>query len=66
VTATINGERKDLPNGTTLAALLDSLGVPAAGIAVAVNASVVRRAAFDSHALADGDSVEIIRAVAGG
>jgi sulfur carrier protein len=66
VTATINGERKELPDGTTLAGLLDRLGVPASGIAVAVNDSVVRKSAFDSHALGDGDTVEIIRAVAGG
>jgi sulfur carrier protein len=66
VTATVNGERKELPEGTTLAALLDELGVPQTGIAIAVNKSVVRKTAFGSHALIDGDAVEIIRAVAGG
>jgi len=33
---------------------------------VAVNARVVSRGAFASHALSDGDEIEIIRAVAGG
>lgn len=66
VTATINGERKELPDGTTLAALLERLGVPPSGIAIAVNDCVVRKIAFGSHALGDGDTVEIIRAVAGG
>jgi sulfur carrier protein len=66
VTATINGERKELPEGTTLAGLLDRLGVPPSGIAVAVNECIVRKTAFGSHALGDGDTVEIIRAVAGG
>ena len=34
------------------------------GIAVAVNERIVRRAAFEEHALQEGDAVEIIRAVA--
>ncbi len=67
MTATINGESRDLADGATLEALLRVLGLDAAtGIAVAVNARVVRRAAFGDHTLRDGDAVEIIRAVAGG
>jgi sulfur carrier protein len=66
VTATINGERRELPDGMTLATLLDELGVAATGIAVAVNDAVVRKTTFAAHPLADGDTVEIIRAVAGG
>ena len=64
--ATINGEARDIAEGTTLAQLLHDLGIGGGGIAVAVNAHVVRGAAFAQHALHDGDSVEIIRAVAGG
>ncbi len=67
VTATINGERRELPERTTLETLLRALGFETAtGIAVAVNARVVRRAAFPEHTLREGDAVEIIRAVAGG
>jgi sulfur carrier protein len=66
VNATVNGARRELADGTTVAALLASLGIEAAGIAVAVNQCVVRRATFGEHALRDGDAVEIIRAVAGG
>ncbi len=63
----INGESRQLPGGATVAALLAELGIEKpTGIAVAVNARVVTRAAYESHALADGDAVEIIRAVAGG
>ncbi len=65
--AQVNGERRELPSGTTVAALLQQIGVDASrGIAVAVNERVVRGAAFEAHELCDGDSVEIIRAVAGG
>lgn len=66
VETTVNGERRKLPDGVTVAALLADLGVAPVGIAVAVNERVVRRAAFESHALREGDAVEIIRAVAGG
>ena len=64
--ATINGERRELAEGTTLAALLETLGLTPGGIAVAVNAHVVRRVDFERHRLDEGDTVEIIRAVAGG
>jgi sulfur carrier protein len=66
VNATINGERRTLADGITVEELLRDLAVPATGIAIAVNACVVRRSAFASRALAEGDAVEIIRAVAGG
>ncbi len=64
--ATINGEPCDLPSGTTVANLLERLGVMRSGIAVAKNARVVRRGEYESIEIADGDAVEIIKAVAGG
>jgi len=66
VKATINGQLRDLPNELTVSALLDLLGSPRAGIAVARNDRVVRRAEYDIDRLRDGDRVEIITAVAGG
>jgi sulfur carrier protein len=67
VNVAVNGRPRELPPGLTLAELLADLGLAApAGVAVAVNARVVTRAAFASQALADGDEIEIIRAVAGG
>jgi sulfur carrier protein len=66
VKATVNGEQRILNLGTTVGRLLAELGVRDAGIAVAVNDRIVRKAAFDEHALQEGDAVEIIRAVAGG
>jgi sulfur carrier protein len=66
VKATINGQLRDLPDELTVSALLDLLGSPRAGIAVARNDRVVRRAEYDIDRLLDGDRVEIITAVAGG
>lgn len=64
--AKINGESRELPDGFTVAALLDLLGTPSSGIAVARNDRVVRRSEYATHALAEGDHIEIIKAVAGG
>ncbi|MDQ2908495.1 MAG: sulfur carrier protein ThiS [Candidatus Eremiobacteraeota bacterium] len=65
--AQVNGERREFPAGTTVATLLQHIGVdPERGIAVAVNERVVRGATFAAHELCDGDTVEVIRAVAGG
>jgi sulfur carrier protein len=66
VKATINGKAQDLPSGVTVATLLEQLGVARSGIAVAKNERVVRRAEYESSTIADGDTVEIIKAVAGG
>lgn len=64
--ATVNGERRELSEGTTLADLVRSLDLSGGGIAVAVNERVVRGGAFADHTLREGDAIEIIRAVAGG
>ena len=64
--ATINGETRELPDGMTVSSLLDFLGAPRSGIAVARNECVVRRSEYDTHKLQDGDAIEIIKAVAGG
>jgi sulfur carrier protein len=66
VKATINGEARDLPDGMTVSALLEFLGAPRSGIAVARNDRVVRRSEYQTAALCDGDAIEIIKAVAGG
>jgi len=66
VNATVNGEPRELAARTTLGALLRQLGLESDGIAVAVNARVVRRNELEHHELGDGDEIEIIRAVAGG
>lgn len=63
--ATINGEARELPDDLTVGALLEHLGAPRTGIAVARD-RVVRRVEYDTRAIEDGDRIEIIKAVAGG
>lgn len=62
----VNGEAREVPDGTTVAQLLATLEVAVGRVAVEVNASVVRRAHHATHALADGDQVEIVTFVGGG
>ena len=64
--ARVNGELRDLPDGATVAAVLDLLGAPAKGVAVAVDGEVVPRAEWWRTAVPDGGTVEVLTAVQGG
>jgi sulfur carrier protein len=63
---TVNGKEQDVAADVTVAALLDTLALRRAGIAVALNDDVVPRAEHATRSLNDGDRLEIIVAVAGG
>ncbi|MGE2729312.1 sulfur carrier protein ThiS [Mycolicibacterium vaccae] len=62
---TVNDEAVEVAEATTIAALLDQLGFPEKGIAVAVDWAVLPRSEWDT-ALADGAKVEVVTAVQGG
>ena len=62
----VNGEPRELEEGTTLSGLLTELALSGPGVAVEVNAEVVRRARHAEHCLAEGDRVEIVTFVGGG
>jgi len=62
----VNGEKREIPSGLTVAGLLDFLAVPSERVAVEVNHAVVRRVDHDSHVLAEGDEVEVVAFVGGG
>lgn len=62
----VNGEPRSVPAGCTVEELVCCLGLERRRIAVAVNRDVVPRSAFEAHALAEGDRVEILEAVGGG
>jgi sulfur carrier protein len=63
---TVNGEVRLVDSGTTVAAVVTSLGGGHGGVAVAVNDAVVPRAAWETTELDDGDRVEVLTAVQGG
>jgi sulfur carrier protein len=62
----VNGEARELPDGSTVAQLLAALNVTVGRVAVEVNTAVVRRAQHEQHRLAEGDQVEIVTFVGGG
>jgi sulfur carrier protein len=66
-TIRVNGEAEPL-TATTLAALLEAkeIDIGQRGIAIALNGSVIARAAWPHTALNPGDSIEIVRARQGG
>ncbi|MFF0743369.1 sulfur carrier protein ThiS [Streptomyces sp. NPDC004111] len=62
----VNGERRELAAGTTLDTVVASLTRAHAGVAAALNETVVPRGRWADTALADGDRVEVLTAVQGG
>jgi sulfur carrier protein len=64
--AIVNGEARDLPPGTTVVGVVESLTDRSRGIAVAVNGAVVPRGVWTSTTIRDGDAVEVLTAVQGG
>jgi sulfur carrier protein len=66
VEITLNGEARAVAEGTTVRALLDELGAGDRGVAVAVDAEVVPRSAWETQELRSGEAVEVLVAVQGG
>lgn len=66
VTIELNGQPRDVPIGTTIAALLADLGVEARRVAVELNLDVVPRARHAQRLVASGDRIEIVTLVGGG
>jgi sulfur carrier protein len=64
--ATVNGEPIELPDGLTVAALLQHLGVRAERVAVERNGLVVKKARHVEERLAQDDVLEIVTFVGGG
>jgi sulfur carrier protein len=62
----VNGVEREIPDGTTVSGLLAELGVPSAGVAVAVDGVVVPRAEHADTPVPDGATVEVLTAVQGG
>ena len=62
----VNGADRSLPDGTTLPELLASLGLGTGWVVVERNGEALLRSEAERTVLADGDVLEIVRAVAGG
>ena len=62
----LNGETHQLEAGTTLAALVESLGQTPAALATAVNGNFVPRAQRQDCRLQPGDAVTTFQPITGG
>jgi sulfur carrier protein len=62
----VNGTEREVPDGATVTRMLAALGVPARGVAVAVEGVVVTRTDHDRTVVPDGAEVEVLTAVQGG
>jgi sulfur carrier protein len=62
----INGEDKDVADGSTVADLLASLGLAGRRVAVEKNREVIPAPAWPAERLAEHDVLEIVHFVGGG
>ena len=62
----INGEAQDIPDGLTVADLLEHLAMPAGRVAVERNLNILPRAEWASTQVSANDSYEIVHFVGGG
>jgi sulfur carrier protein len=62
----LNGEPRTLASGASIADLLQAEGLAGRRVAVEVNGAIVPRGTHATHALADGDKVEVVHALGGG
>ncbi|MBY6367473.1 sulfur carrier protein ThiS [Rhodococcoides corynebacterioides] len=62
---TVNGQDHEFEPGTSVRTMLTALGLPDAGIAVAVDGAVLPKSRWDSE-LGRGWRVEVLTAVQGG
>jgi len=62
----VNGKPVELPDGSTVAALVSHLGVEPERVAIERNQDVVPRRTWAEARLVDGDQIEIVTFVGGG
>ena len=66
MTIQINGEPRMVSANLTIAGLLNELNIHNEQVAVEVNLQIIERQQFSSHALSEGDRIEIMSFIGGG
>jgi len=66
ISVSINGTARQLADSTSVAALVEEMGLAGKRIALERNGEIVPRSSFPSQQLADGDKLEVVIAVGGG
>jgi sulfur carrier protein len=62
----LNGETREIPEQTSAAMLLETLGLARRKLALEINREIVPRSRFDQHMIRPGDRIEIVHAIGGG
>jgi thiamine biosynthesis protein ThiS len=63
---TINGERREIPDGLNIIALLELLGMSNGRVAIERNLDILPRARWQETQVESNDSFEIVHFVGGG
>jgi sulfur carrier protein len=66
MTIQLNGEPREIPEGLTLTALLEWLGLALDRVAVERNRDIVRRSEWSATPIEAGDRLEVVQMVGGG
>jgi len=66
MTITLNGDPREFPGPLSVTALLEQLEIDSRRVAVELNLTVVKKTAYDSAVIKDGDEIEIVNFVGGG
>jgi sulfur carrier protein len=62
----LNGEALDLPDGLSVAELLERLELTGKRVAVELNLDIVPRSQHAATRLGEGDRIEVVHAIGGG
>lgn len=62
----VNGEEREFPEGTTVLAVVQSMGLTPPQVAVERNLEVVPRATYAEVIVSPGDKIEVVTFVGGG
>jgi sulfur carrier protein len=66
LTVSINGAPRLIQDSTSVAALIEEMGLTGKRIAFERNGEIVPRSSFSAQQLANGDKLEVVVAVGGG
>jgi thiamine biosynthesis protein ThiS len=66
MTVVINGERREIPDGLTVAAMIEHLGMPLERVALERNLDILSRTLWKETCVQENDRFEIVHFVGGG
>jgi len=66
MTITLNGEKKDVPDNTTVLGLLDFLKIQHQRVAVELNERIVKKDSYGATAIREHDRLEVVSFMQGG